>query len=1109
MAYLYYQAYYLTRWISFSYSLFTDEDGVLVWETITGESGVNVGKSDLVVVAVKGGAPRIRRGRPTLQTPNLNPGHFSFDPDYPEIPLVSFTWQCREEGEELPSEGEKVTSDPPTSREEYGTGQGREGGGCWGQGPGMMSNASPNFSISVNLFRTPYITYKIEVATRSKDGRTSGTGVEVEVVEGDPPTLTSACSPPWICRQVEGAQLVNPQKLILESGCVVEAGEEAVGEDGCGKVPLNVAGVAGSLIQSLDVMDVAIGLNQRKLALLDDFWVKFGSQFRTFDVQVTATRPGETSEGLALQRIRINEAPVGGTCTAEVMQDIHKDEEEEEEEEGSFEVEVRVGREEPPTLIVTALTEGFEIPKYSFFATTERGEKVTLPFSSKVILPYANLTLWAGVSDQLGAETLYMTAVVIPLLPSQELFKEYQTRKTLLKAVSARDQTRVDMLLRNNKANDEEEEDESSATQEKNKDMLSSVDKFSITSMDEVLQVNNILGSIADPLPKESQEGAVAALKTLAGAADSTAPLAQQKDFAAGALATTASLLTGVNKNVKKGNGTSEKRAEKMVAMARRRLRRSIWNQTEDEEEEEVEEEYLPSEEDEDANKKVEVPLPNLGVSVLVSPSNQSDASQWVLAWSSSELNGSLEHTENLLYFNELNYHPDTGFYELFLDSETIGEATGTYSIGIGHYNMTEAVQEEHPCFEDPPPRHLYIQLCHGFQRELLLLVLCETLSWSSEGCRVVGANTTITTCACNHLTSFGSSFFVAPNAIDFSYVFANAGFLDNLTIYLTLIISLALYFIGLVYARIKDRRDVEKVGVIPLGDNEPSDQYLYVLIVHTGHIPNAGTKSKVQFLIAGDWEESDVRTLNEAETSRPLLTRGSVDHYLMATSRPLGPLHYLRIWHDNGGKGRSSSWFLGYMVVRDIQTGEQFQFICNQWLAVEEGDGLIDRLVAVAGEEQLRDLSHVFTHSVDKSMADDHLWFSVFLRPPRSRFTRVQRLSSCMALLYLSMLVNAMFYQKVPEDGAGGGLRLGPVSISPQALGIGFITNLIVFPPSFAIVFFFRKSRPRKVKESRLQIALRKQRESADDPILGLAMEEATSRRRTRIRTKWGDEES
>lgn len=73
--------------------------------------------------------------------------------------------------------------------------------------------------------------------------------------------------------------------------------------------------------------------------------------------------------------------------------------------------------------------------------------------------------------------------------------------------------------------------------------MLSVVDKFSTTSMDEVMQVNNILGSIADPLPKESQDGAVAAMEALAGAADSTAPLAQQRDFAAGALGTTASLL--------------------------------------------------------------------------------------------------------------------------------------------------------------------------------------------------------------------------------------------------------------------------------------------------------------------------------------------------------------------------------------------------------------------------------------------------------------------------------------------------------------------------------------------------------------------------------------
>ncbi|KAK4308839.1 hypothetical protein Pmani_019486 [Petrolisthes manimaculis] len=437
-----------------------------------------------------------------------------------------------------------------------------------------MSNASPNFSISVNLFRTPYITYKIEVAV----------------------SWRRSCGRGWLW---EGT---------------FECGR-------CGRVPDS----------ALDVMDVAIGLNQRKLALLDDFWVKFGSQFRTFDVQVTATRPGETSEGLA-------------------------DEEEEEEEEGSFEVE-----------------------------------------SSSPSLSFTN-----------------------------------------------------------NKANDEEEEEqEEQEEQEKNKDMLSSVDKFSITSMDEVLQVNNILGSIADPLPKESQEGFFDA-----GELDGRV---------VGVGGATAGELDG--RVVGVGGATAGELDGRVVGVGGATY-------------------VFPSycsivSEPDDC-------LTNKSITVGI----QMAKCQWVLAWSSSELNGSLEHTENLLYFNELNYHPDTGFYELFLDSETIGEATGTYSIGICW--SSEGFNESYSFSS-------FVSSCLFFNK--------ETLSWSSEGCRVVGANTTITTCACNHLTSFGSGFFVAPNAIDFSYVFANAGFLDNLTIYLTLIISLALYFIGLVYARIKHCITITREG--------------------------------------------------------------------------------------------------------------------------------------------------------------------------------------------------------------------------------------------------------------------------------------------------------
>ena len=57
---------------------------------------------------------------------------------------------------------------------------------------------------------------------------------------------------------------------------------------------------------------------------------------------------------------------------------------------------------------------------------------------------------------------------------------------------------------------------------------------------------------------------------------------------------------------------------------------------------------------------------------------------------------------------------------------------------------------------------------------------------------------------------------------------------------------------------------------------------------------------------------------------------------------RSLGPLNYLHIWHDNTGQKGSASWFLKYIIVRDLQTRIKTHFICQRWLAVEKDDGLV-----------------------------------------------------------------------------------------------------------------------------------------------------------------------
>ena len=87
------------------------------------------------------------------------------------------------------------------------------------------------------------------------------------------------------------------------------------------------------------------------------------------------------------------------------------------------------------------------------------------------------------------------------------------------------------------------------------------------------------------------------------------------------------------------------------------------------------------------------------------------------------------------------------------------------------------------------------------------------------------------TQCFSTHLTTFTGGFAVLPAPINWNYVFANADFLRNKTIYLTVICVSIIYIILMIYARFKDKKDIEKLGVTPLPDNHKSDEYFIKLL--------------------------------------------------------------------------------------------------------------------------------------------------------------------------------------------------------------------------------------------------------------------------------------
>ena len=236
---------------------------------------------------------------------------------------------------------------------------------------------------------------------------------------------------------------------------------------------------------------------------------------------------------------------------------------------------------------------------------------------------------------------------------------------------------------------------------------------------------------------------------------------------------------------------------------------------------------------------------------------------------------------------------------------------------------------------------------------------------------------------------------------------------------------------------------------------NRTGDAHAYEVVISTGMRRHAGTTANVAMTITGERGESHPYLLKNSQ--RMALARGSTDSFLVTTSQTLGELAYIRVWHDNFGK--DPAWFVKQISIREIDTDGVWYFVCESWLAVDEGDGMIDRIFPVASNKELKEFRRLFLTKAYKDLTDSHLWFSVVWRPPQSPFTRVQRVSCCLSLLLCTMMANALWYEA--DKGRYTAVELGPFEFSWEQVSIGICSSLVVFPINLLLVQIFRHCRP------------------------------------------------
>jgi hypothetical protein len=130
-----------------------------------------------------------------------------------------------------------------------------------------------------------------------------------------------------------------------------------------------------------------------------------------------------------------------------------------------------------------------------------------------------------------------------------------------------------------------------------------------------------------------------------------------------------------------------------------------------------------------------------------------------------------------------------------------------------------------------------------------------------------------------------------------------------------------------------------------------------------------------------------------------------------------------------------------------------------DDWLSETRGPCKTEVTLTVACHEELYQTtpSLLLQNNLQRQIINDHIWVSVGAQKETvSAFTRMERLSACLSILFLTMIANAMWYQNSNQEEDSSAVTIGPISIGVRQLFTSIASSLIVVPPVLVITQLF-----------------------------------------------------
>ncbi|KAM4544133.1 polycystin-1-like protein 1 [Fundulus diaphanus] len=325
--------------------------------------------------------------------------------------------------------------------------------------------------------------------------------------------------------------------------------------------------------------------------------------------------------------------------------------------------------------------------------------------------------------------------------------------------------------------------------------------------------------------------------------------------------------------------------------------------------------------------------------------------------------------------------------------------------------------------------------------------------AWTRHDCRTHQTDSSpAVTCSCYHLRPLTVFQQQVQSSQDTGPLDPFLSPSSDLTVLSTLAILLVLYILGLLWS---DRADVvskENQKVHYVSDNNPADPYLYAVCIHTGLCSAARMTAKVYIVLYGADGFSQTKELQVPGCS--LFRRNATDTFILSAADSLGPVWGVHIWHDNSGS--SPDWYLKRVVVSEVNGGRaearSWLFVGECWLAVNKGDGRVERMLRVCSEG-IHFAKMLLLRFSDFS-ADFHTWLCVHSCPSPSSFTHTQRLSVCMLLVLGYACANAVIISRTDDQVP---FEVGVVDVSVVSVTTGLLSVMVALPVATLTSLLFR----------------------------------------------------